>query len=139
MFFNLFKKFISKNDEKILKEQVGPAVTVIAPGTEIKGEIRGQDTLRISGYLEGNINCKRMVWIDQSGKIDGNIHARRVINEGEINGNIDSAERVEIRSNGRMIGNINAAKIMIAQGCLFDGEAHILEKDDTSGSVEGHG
>jgi hypothetical protein len=51
MFFNLFKKFISKNDEKILKEQVGPAVTVIAPGTEIKGEIKGQDTLRISGYL----------------------------------------------------------------------------------------
>jgi len=139
MFFNFFKKMFSKEDEKNLREQIGPAVTVIAPGTEIKGTIKGRDTMRVSGYFEGNINCARMVWIDHSGRIDGNIHASRIINEGELNGNIDSAEKVEIRSSGRMIGNINASKIIIAQGCFFDGEAHILEKDNPTGSVEGHG
>lgn len=129
MSVNRFKKLFLKKDEKILREQIGPSVTVIASGTGIKGSIDGQDTLRISGHFEGDIHCARMVWIDPDGRVDGTITARRVINEGEIKGNIISAEQVEIRSNGKMIGDIKAAKIAIAQGCLFDGEATILKED----------
>ena len=129
MVFKRLKKMFSKKDEKILREQIGPAVTVIASGTKIKGAIEGQDTLRISGYFNGDINCGRMVWIDPDGRVKGNIIARRVVNEGEINGNIESAEQVEIRSNGRMIGDIKAVKIVIAPGCLFDGKATILKED----------
>ena len=127
---NRFKKLFLKKDEKILREQIGPSVTVIASGTEIKGSIDGQDTLRISGYFVGDIHCARMVWIDPDGRVDGTIIARRVINEGEIKGNIVSAEQVEIRSKGRMIGDITAAKIVIAHGCLFDGEATIQKEDN---------
>jgi cytoskeletal protein CcmA (bactofilin family) len=132
MFFNVFRKLFSSDDKQTLKEEIGPAVSVIAPGTEINGSVKGQDTLRISGYLKGNINCERMVWLDRGGRVDGDIIADRVINEGEINGNIDATGKVEIRSYGSMIGNISAAKIIIAQGCLFDGKAHILQKDEKS-------
>ncbi|MGD2272057.1 MAG: polymer-forming cytoskeletal protein [Desulfobacterales bacterium] len=128
MFFNVIRKLFLKEDEKNLKEQIGPAITVIAPGTEIKGSVKGRDTLRISGYLEGNIDSERMVWVDQNGRIEGNIAAQDVINEGRIMGDIDCGGRVEIRSNGKMIGNIRAAKIMIAQGCLFEGEARIRKR-----------
>ena len=138
MFFDVFRKLFAYEDKKTLKEQIGPAVSVIAPGTEINGTVKGQDTLRISGYLKGNINCERMVWLDRSGRVDGDIIADRVINEGEINGNIDATGKVEIRSYGSMIGNISAAKIIIAQGCLFDGNAHILQKDEKSVSPERH-
>jgi cytoskeletal protein CcmA (bactofilin family) len=132
MFFDVFRKIFSNEDKKNLKEQIGPAVSVIAPGTEINGTVKGQDTLRISGYLKGDINCKRMVWLDRGGRVDGDIIADRVINEGEINGNIDATGKVEIRSYGSMIGNISAEKIIIAQGCLFDGKARILQKEETS-------
>lgn len=132
MFFDVFRKLFANEDKKTLKEQIGPAVSVIAPGTEINGTVKGQDTLRISGYLKGNINCERMVWLDRSGRVDGDIIADRVINEGEINGNIDATGKVEIRSYGSMIGNISAVKIIIAQGCLFDGNARILQKDEKS-------
>ena len=120
-------KFI-KIDEKALEDEVGSAVTVIALNTRFTGKIKGEDTLRISGYFKGEIDCKRMVWVEKSGRIEGTVNARRVIIEGEINGSIKSAEQVELRSNGRMIGNINAAKITVAQGCFFDGQARILKK-----------
>ena len=120
-------KFI-KIDEKVLEDEVGSAVTVIASNTRFTGKIKGEDTLRISGYFKGEIDCKRMVWVDKTGKIEGTVTARRVIIEGEINGNIESANHVELRSNGRMIGDINAVKISVVKGCLFDGQARILKK-----------
>ena len=127
----LFKKNRSKFikiDEKALEDEVGSAVTVIAPDTSFTGKIKGEDTLRILGYFKGEIDCRRMLWVEKTGRIEGTVNARRVIIEGEIRGSIKSAEQVELRSNGRMIGNINAGKITVAQGCLFDGEARILRK-----------
>ena len=121
-------KFI-KIDEKVLEDEVGSAVTVIASNTHFTGKIKGENTLRISGYFKGEIDCKRMVWVDKTGKIEGTVTARRVIIEGEINGNIESANHVELRSNGRMIGDINAVKISVAKGCLFDGQAKIRQKE----------
>ncbi len=121
-------KFI-KIDEKVLEDEVGSAVTVIASNTRFTGKIKGEDTLRISGYFKGEIHCRRMVWVDKTGRIEGTVNARRVIIEGEINGCIESADHVELRSNGRMIGDINAGKITVAQGCFFDGQAKILRKE----------
>ena len=117
-----------KIDEKVLEDEVGSVVTVIASNTRFTGRIRGEDTLRISGYFKGEIRCRRMIWVEQSGRVEGTVNARRVIVEGEINGNIESAEHVELRSKGRMIGDINAVKITVAKGCLFDGRARILKK-----------
>ena len=126
MLFRKAKKSVSQQEEKQLEHEIGPAVTVIAPGTLLKGDISGEDTLRISGTVQGHIDCRRMVWVDQSGCVKGNVTARRVIIEGEMAGDIQSAERVEIRSNGRMVGNIYAANVTIDQGCFFDGEARII-------------
>ena len=128
MFFKKNKNNFIKIDEKVLEDEVGSAVTVIAPNTRFTGNIRGEDTLRISGYFKGEIDCRRMVWIEITGRIEGTVNARRVIIEGEINGNIEKADHVELRSNGRMIGDINACKITVAQGCFFDGQAWILKK-----------
>ena len=128
MLFKKNKNNFIKIDEKVLEDEVGSAVTVIASNTRFTGKIKGEDTLRISGYFKGEIDCKRMVWVDRTGKIEGTVTARRVIIEGEINGNIESANHVELRSNGRMIGDINADKISVAKGCLFDGQARILKK-----------
>jgi cytoskeletal protein CcmA (bactofilin family) len=129
IFKNNKTKFI-KIDEKELEDEVGSAVTVIASNTRFTGKIKGEDTLRISGYFKGEVHCRRMVWVDKTGRIEGTVYARRVIIEGEINGCIESADHVELRSNGRMIGDINAGKITVAQGCFFDGQAKILRKEN---------
>ena len=128
IFKNNKTKFV-KIDEKSLEDEVGSAVTVIASDTRFAGNITGDNTLRISGHFKGEIDCKRLVWIENTGRIEGTVNARRVIIEGEINGCIESADIVELRSNGRMIGDINAGKITVAQGCFFNGQAKILRKE----------
>jgi len=130
MIFNKNKGKFIKIDQKSLEDEVGSAVTVIASDTRFTGNMKGENTLRISGYFQGDIDCKRMVWIEKTGRIEGTVSARRVIVEGEIKGCIESADHVELRSNGRMIGDINAGKITVAQGCFFDGQAKILRKEN---------
>ena len=126
MLFRKTKASVSQKEESELAREIGPAVTVIAPGTVFKGVVTGEDTLRVSGSVQGDIDCRRMVWVDRNGCVNGSVTARRVIIEGEVNGDIQSAERVEIRTNGRMIGNIYAAHITVDPGCFFDGEARII-------------
>ena len=126
MFERKGKPMLSTGEEKKLEREIGPAVTVVAKNSAFKGELVCKDSIRISGQVDGDILTERMVWIDTDGRIKGNITARRVINEGEIIGDIRKAEKVDVRSNGRLIGNINAARISVAQGCFFEGEAHIL-------------
>ena len=130
MILNKNKSKFIKINEKVLEDEVGSSVTAIASNTRFTGKIKGEDTLRISGYFKGEIDCKRMVWVEKTGRLEGTVNARRVIIEGEINGNIESADHVELRSNGRMTGDINAAKITVAKGCLFDGQARILQKEN---------
>jgi len=130
MIFKKNKSKFIKIDEKALEDEVGSAVTVIASNTHFTGKIQLEDTFRISGYFKGEIHCRRMVWVEKTGRIEGTVNARRVVIEGEINGKIESADHVELRSNGRMIGDINAGKITVAQGCFFDGQARILRKEN---------
>lgn len=126
MLFRKRKNVVPRKQETELAREIGPAVTVIAPGTLFKGDITGEDTLRVSGNVQGDIDCRQVVWVERGGRVNGQVAARRVIIEGEVNGDIRNAERVEIRSNGRMTGNIYAANITIDQGCFFDGESRII-------------
>lgn len=132
MFGKKGKTVLNLGEEKRLAREIGPAVTVIARGSAFKGEIVCKDTIRVAGILDGDVLTEKVVWIDTGGRIKGDITARRVINEGEIIGDIRMAEQVNVLSNGRMIGNINAARISVAQGCFFEGEAHIVRPEAVS-------
>jgi len=118
-----------KDDKKRrLEDKVMPAESVISPNTRFKGKISGDDTVRIAGHFEGEINCEQLVKIDIGGIVVGTISSNCVIIEGELNGTIDSAKHVEIRTEGRAIGNIITDKIAIAEGCFIRGEINMPEK-----------
>ena len=113
-------------EEKKLDREIGPSVTVVARDAVFMGELTCQDSISIAGRFEGDLKTERLVWIEATGRVKGNISARRVINEGEVIGDIRASQQVDVRSNGRVIGDIRAAKISVSQGCFFEGQAHIL-------------
>jgi len=62
--------------------------------------------------------------------MQGIINSPYVIVEGEINGDIISAEHVELRAGARVVGNINTAKIVMAEGCMLQGEVQMPKEGD---------
>jgi len=118
-------------EEKRLEQQMGPDVNMVTEGTVLKGNIKAKDSIRMSGKLEGDIDCEKLVWISKSGKVEGMIKALGAIVEGEIYGNMELAKQLELRSTGRITGDIVSAKIAMAEGCFYEGEMKTTTANET--------
>lgn len=105
-----------------LEDQRSDKPTVIATTTAIQGTLTGTGTLHISGNLKGDVRYKGLVWVGNTGKIEGTVNADGLIVEGQINGNIESADKTELRSGSRVTGDIHCGKIAVAEDCFFQGE-----------------
>lgn len=121
---------LPNKEEKRLEQQMGPDVNIITEGTVLKGNIKSKDSVRLSGKLEGDIDCEKMIWISKSGKVSGMIRAWGAIVEGEISGNMELVKQLELRSAGRIVGDIISAKIAMAEGCFYDGEMKTTATDE---------
>jgi len=120
-----------KEDKKRrVEDKTGSILSIIAPSTKFKGTLSGSDSLLIAGHFKGDIKCEGLVRVDREGRIQGTINSPYVIVEGEINGDIMSAEHVELRAGARVIGNINTVKIVMAEGCIVQGEVKTPREGD---------
>jgi len=119
-----------EDKQRRLEDKTGSILSIIAPSTKFKGTLSGSDSLLIAGHFKGDIKCDGLVRVDREGRIQGTINSPYVIVEGEINGDIMSAEHVELRAGARVIGNINTVKIVMAEGCIVQGEVQTPREGD---------
>ncbi len=108
--------------QRRLEDEVRVKETVIAHGTTVHGTVQGQNTVRVAGFLEGEIRSDGLVWIDKQGEVQGTVTARGVIIEGQMKGDVAASGRIEVRASGRVIGNLSCHKLALAEGCFFQGE-----------------
>jgi len=113
-----------------LEDKIGSDESILAASTQFKGTISGIESIRIAGQLEGNVKSDRLVWIQKSGNMKGDINAQHVIIEGKLTGNVKDAEQVEIRAEAHVTGNIQTHKIAMAEGSFFKGEIHMPQEVD---------
>ena len=119
-----------EDKQRRMEDKTGSILSIIAPSTKFKGTLSGSDSLLIAGHFKGEIKCEGLVRVDREGRIQGIINSPYVIVEGEINGDIMSAEHVELRAGARIVGNINTVKIVMAEGCIIQGEVQTPREGD---------
>jgi len=100
--------------------------TIIAQGTQIKGEIEIETPLNIFGKFTGNIHSKSTVTIGSKGFSSGNIFATKLIINGAFDGEA-SCQTIEILSSGVASGVIEANKLIIEDGGFFEGESRRID------------
>lgn len=81
--------------------------------------------MHVDGKLEGSIDSKAEVIIGQSGVVDGEIKARRILVSGSFFGKIE-AERLEIVASGKVTGEVSVAQLIVESGAHFNGTSRIL-------------
>ena len=104
--------------------------TIIAEGTQIKGEIEIETPLNIFGKFTGNIHSKSTVTIGSKGFSSGNIFATKLIINGAFDGEA-SCQIIEILSSGVASGTIEANKLIIEDGGFFEGESKRMDTNKT--------
>lgn len=106
--------------------------SVLGPGINWKGDLRGSGGVRIEGSFEGEISIRGLVVIGETGRVSCElIQANSVIIAGAVKGNI-IAEKLEIRSTGRVWGDVTTVAFSTEEGAFLRGQVRMEERVELS-------
>jgi cytoskeletal protein CcmA (bactofilin family) len=109
-----------------LKTDPVKELNMIGVGTVIEGKIRSQGNVRIDGKVTGEITASESLAVGITGEVDGNVSAKNVTIGGKVRGSIVASEKIVFEA--VIKGDIRASKLVIDEGCLFDGKVLMTEK-----------
>lgn len=102
--------------------------SVLGPGINWAGNLRGSGGIRIEGTFEGEIAVRGLVVIGETGRVTcENLQANTVIVAGAVKGNI-TAEKLEIRSTGRIWGDVVTVTFSTEEGAFLRGQMRMEDR-----------
>lgn len=106
--------------------------TVLGPGINWNGDLRGKGGVRIEGTLEGEIAVRGLVIIGETGRVTcQQVKADTVIVAGAVNGQI-IALKLEIRATGRVYGDVTTQSFATEEGAFLRGKVTMEDHIDLS-------
>ena len=93
----------------------------VGKGVEFKGTITYSGTVRIDGYLDGEIHTDGVVLIGEEAVIQAKITAGTVVCKGKVTGDIMAKECIKLRAPAVMNGSVKAPMLSMEDGVLFNG------------------
>src|SRR5512142_550336 len=110
--------------------------SVLGPGINWKGNLRGSGGVRIEGAFEGDITVRGLIVVGETGRVTcENLKANSVIVAGTVNGSI-TAEKLDIRSTGRVWGDVTVVALATEEGAFLRGQVRMEEKIEISSEGE---
>ena len=98
------------------------AGTRIGSTTTVHGELEGHEDLVVEGRVEGKITLPSgTLTVARGARVEGEVHVRSLVLNGEMKGPVAAGERVQISETGVMEGNVSTPKITVSNGARFQG------------------
>ena len=100
--------------------------SVFGVATRIEGTVRIEESVRIDGKIEGNLDQPaghaRWIVIGPKGEVHGDIRAQNVSVAGKVFGNISASESIELLEGCEVRGNIVHKSINVEPGASLHGQ-----------------
>ena len=110
--------------------------SVIGPGINWLGDLRGRGGVRIEGSITGEIAISGLVVVGETGKVEcQNLQADTVIIAGTVKGNI-TCQKLEIRASGKVWGDIVTMSFSSEDGAFYRGQMRMEERIEPVEAVE---
>ena len=97
------------------------AMSVIAQGMRVVGDIECGGVLKIEGVVEGTIRGPRQLLLGRQGEVKGDIHAREIVLGGKVQGTVIADERIEIQGTAFVTGDVHTKSIVVLEGGRING------------------
>ena len=107
------------------RKKIDKGVTLIAPGTEVVGNIKFVDQLYVSGRVTGNVvaeNDKATLIISEEGCVAGEVRVPNIVINGTVEGDVYAGHKVELAPQAKVKGNLFYKLIEMQLGALVDGQ-----------------
>ncbi|THJ12574.1 MAG: polymer-forming cytoskeletal protein [Nitrospira sp. CG24C] len=102
-------------------EQDNENFTLLGRGTDFKGVVSFDGTVRIDGRVEGEIYISGTLIVGEHAVIEGVVSVGVLMNSGKINGTVTALEKIHILKPGVLVGDIRTPVIAIEEGSRFHG------------------
>jgi cytoskeletal protein CcmA (bactofilin family) len=111
--------------DTLLRDHVGhdDISGFLAEGTEINGEIRFKDVLRVDGKIGGKVISEKELVVGETGEVEAEVNVGVLSVSGKVTGTIHVKEKLEIHPTGRVVGDVTLEKpnLVIHEGGVFEG------------------
>jgi len=97
----------------------------LGKGTEFKGVLSFEGTIRVDGKVEGEVISKDTLIAGDGAFLQGEISVGTIILSGRIVGNITASQKVHLLAPASIQGNIKTPKLIIEEGVAFDGKCEM--------------
>ena len=98
---------------------------VIAQGTNIEGDFKTSENVRIDGTIKGNISCDKKLVLGRSALIEGKLIAKEAVIMGNVKGNVHIHGLLKLENSAAIQGDIVAKKMTVEEGAVIDGISKI--------------
>jgi cytoskeletal protein CcmA (bactofilin family) len=104
----------------------------LGKGTEFKGVLSFEGTIRVDGKVDGEIISKDTLIASDGAFLQGEIAVGTLILSGKIVGNINAGQKVHLLAPANVQGNIKTPKLIIEEGVTFDGKCEMAGEKKAS-------
>jgi cytoskeletal protein CcmA (bactofilin family) len=106
-------------------------IAFLGKGTEFKGVITYEGTVRIDGKVEGEIITQGTLIVGETATINAEVSAGVVISGGKITGNIRASQKVHLLSKAILNGSLNTPNLIIEEGVNFTGKCEMAKAEES--------
>ena len=104
-----------------ITEGAGDINAFVGKGVEFKGTISYSGTIKIDGYLDGEIHTDGVLLVGEEAIIQAKITAGTIVSKGKITGDVVAKECIKLRAPAVMNGSVKAPVLSMEDGVLFNG------------------
>jgi cytoskeletal protein CcmA (bactofilin family) len=94
-------------------------------GTEVNGELRFRDALRVDGRIKGRVVSDNTLIIGETGQVDAEIDCGVVSIRGRVSGQVTGRQRIELLAGCRVEATLVTPKLVIEDGAFFHGDCRM--------------
>lgn len=109
------------------------ALSIIAAGMTVSGDIDSNGVVKIEGRVEGTVRAARQVLVGRQGSVKGDIETREAIIGGRVDGGVKAFERVEVQGTAYVAGDVHTKSIVVLEGGRLNGTVRMEDGAAASG------
>ena len=100
----------------------------LGKGTEFKGVLSFNGTIRVDGKVEGEVVSKDTLIGGDEAFLQGEVSVGTLILSGKVAGNVTASQKVHLLAPAVIEGNIKTPKLIIEDGVTFDGQCEMASQ-----------
>lgn len=117
----------SRPEPRAPSAPVEAALSIIAAGMTITGDVDTSGVLKVDGEINGSITNARQVLLGRGGAVRGNVIAGEVVVGGHVEGSVTAAERLELQATATIAGDIETRSIVVIEGARINGRVRMTD------------